>query len=147
LQMTMVGAGVTTRTWTVAMPLAAGSYEFRLFINNVKAATSPAVLVDSSLNPQPSITSLSPATVYSSSGPFTLTVNGSGFTSSSVVQWNGAARPTTFLSGSQLQAAISGADVASPGSAQVKVFTPAPGGGSSESLTLTIVLGPTLTVN
>jgi hypothetical protein len=45
LTFTKVGAGVTTRDWTVTMPQAAGPYEFRLFINNgyVQVAASPAV--------------------------------------------------------------------------------------------------------
>jgi len=47
LQWTYVGAGVTTRTWTVTMPTAPGQYEFRLFLNNgfTRAATSPPVTV------------------------------------------------------------------------------------------------------
>jgi subtilisin family serine protease len=47
LQWTYVGAGVTSRTWTVTMPTASGQYEFRLFLNNVftLAATSPKVTV------------------------------------------------------------------------------------------------------
>ena len=47
LKWTYVGAGVTTRTWTVTMPSTAGAYEFRLFLNNgyTRAATSPTVTV------------------------------------------------------------------------------------------------------
>jgi hypothetical protein len=47
LKWTYVGAGVTTRTWTVNMPATAGTYEFRLFLNNgsTRAATSPPVTV------------------------------------------------------------------------------------------------------
>jgi hypothetical protein len=47
LQWTYVGAGVTTRTWTVTMPTATGTYEFRLFPNNgyTLAATSPPITV------------------------------------------------------------------------------------------------------
>ena len=47
LKWTYVGAGVTTRTWTVNMPTTAGTYEFRLFPNNgyTTAATSPPVTV------------------------------------------------------------------------------------------------------
>ena len=47
VQYTYVGAGVTTRTWTVNMPATAGTYEFRLFLNNgyTRAATSPSVAV------------------------------------------------------------------------------------------------------
>jgi hypothetical protein len=42
---TYVGAGVTTRTWTVTMPSAPGTYEFRLFklASFLRLATSPPV--------------------------------------------------------------------------------------------------------
>jgi hypothetical protein len=42
-----VGAGATSRTWTVTMPTTAGTYEFRLFLNNSYsiAATSPPITV------------------------------------------------------------------------------------------------------
>jgi hypothetical protein len=47
VQWIYVGAGLTTRTWTVNMPMSPGNYEFRLFRNNgyVRAATSPPVTV------------------------------------------------------------------------------------------------------
>jgi hypothetical protein len=47
LQWVYVGAGVTNRTWTVTTPTAAGTYEFRLFLNNgyTRVATSPPVTV------------------------------------------------------------------------------------------------------
>ena len=49
LQYVYVGAGVTTRTWTVNMPTTSGTYEFRLFPNNsfTKIAASPPVTVGS----------------------------------------------------------------------------------------------------
>ena len=42
---TYVGAGVTTRDWTVTMPSTPGDYEFRLFLDNsyVQEAVSPTV--------------------------------------------------------------------------------------------------------
>ena len=48
IQFTYVGAGVTTRTWTVTMPSTPGTYEFRLFLNNgyTLAATSPPITVN-----------------------------------------------------------------------------------------------------
>jgi hypothetical protein len=91
-------------------------------------------------NPLPSINSLSPSTVTARGGDFTLTVNGSGFVGTSVVRVNGADRATTFVNNTQLQAAITAADIAAAGSAQITVFTPAPGGGTSNALTLTITL-------
>jgi hypothetical protein len=47
VQCTYVGAGVTTRTWTVTMPSTPGTYELRLYLNNgyVRTTTSPTVTV------------------------------------------------------------------------------------------------------
>jgi hypothetical protein len=46
LQRTLVGADITTRTWTVNMPTTAGTYEFRLFNGSyARLATSPSVTV------------------------------------------------------------------------------------------------------
>jgi hypothetical protein len=83
-------------------------------------------------NPQPLIyTSLSPVSTAPGGAAFTLTVTGVGFVSGSVVQWNGSALPTTFVSSSSLQAAVSAADIAQAGTALISVLTPAPGGGIS----------------
>jgi hypothetical protein len=87
----------------------------------------------------PQITGLAPSGAAAASAGFTLTVTGSGFTASSVARWNGAARPTTVVSATQLQADISAADLALPGTASVSVFTPAPGGGTSGSRQFTII--------
>jgi subtilisin len=149
---TPVGAGVTTRTWTVSMPTTAGTYEFRLFQNNgfIRLATSPTVTVDQAINPTPIASSLTPSSAGTGGAAFTLTVTGSQFVSSSVVRWNGANRSTTFVSATQLQAAISAADIASSATNQVTVFTPSPGGGTSSGLAFTVAPlppQPTLSVS
>lgn len=89
-------------------------------------------------NPVPVLTSVSPTSVTAGAAAFTLTVNGLYFVSGSTVNWNGAARATTYVSGSRLTAAVQAADVASAGTAQVTVVNPAPGGGTSPSVTFTI---------
>jgi hypothetical protein len=89
-------------------------------------------------NPLPTISSISPATVVTGSGGFTLTITGTNFVNSSVVRWNGSDRPTTFVSSTQLTAAIPASDVATAGTANVTVFNPAPGGGESGAVTFTI---------
>ncbi|HEY7288443.1 MAG TPA: S8 family serine peptidase [Vicinamibacterales bacterium] len=149
LQWVYIGSGVANRTWTVTMPTTPGSYEFRLFLNNgfTRGATSAPILVDGSINPVPGVTSLAPSAMVVGGPAFTLTVNGARFTPSSVVRWNGADRRTTFTSASVLQASISAADIAAIGSAQVSVFTPAPGGGSSPGVAFTIAPVPTLAVD
>jgi subtilisin family serine protease len=148
LQWTYVGEGVTDRTWTVTMPDAAGTYEFRLFIGfNTLAATSAPVTVDASVNPLPIATSLSPNSAMTGGSALTVTVSGSKFVSGSVVRWNGSSRPTTFVSSTQLQASIAAADIATSGTAMVSVLTPSPGGGTSAELPFTIRDMPVLAVN
>ena len=94
--------------------------------------------------PVPVMSSLSPSTAVAGSAGFTLTVNGSGFVTSSVVRWNGVARTTTYVSGSQLRAAIDSADLASQSSIPVSVSTPAPGGGASGVMSF-VISAPAIT--
>jgi predicted outer membrane repeat protein len=89
-------------------------------------------------NPVPSIDTLGPASASAGGAAFTLTINGSGFINSSAVQWNGANRPTSFVSSTKLTAQISAADIAQPGQAGVVVVNPGPGGGTSNAATFDI---------
>jgi len=82
-------------------------------------------------NPVPVITSLAPSTALVGAAGFTLTVNGSNLIPSSVVRWNGSDRATTFISTTQLEAAIPASDIAASGTAVVTVFNPPPDGGTS----------------
>ena len=86
------------------------------------------------LNPIPHIhqASLPVGSLPGASG-FTLTVEGTGFVSGAVVNWNGSHRTTSFQSSEKLTATITAADVASAGTALVTVANPAPGGGSSNT--------------
>lgn len=61
----------------------------------------------------PTITSLSPVSKNVGDAAFTLTVNGSNFINGSQVQFNGASRPTTFVSASQLRVSIPASDLSS----------------------------------
>jgi hypothetical protein len=148
LQYVYVGEGVTTRTWTVTAPLTAGTYEFRLFLNSsyVPAARSAPLTVTPGPNPVPVVTSLSP-TRWVVGASTTLEVNGAGFVSSSVIRWNGADRPTTFVSATRLRTTLAASDFAAVGQAQVTVFSPAPGGGASTALPFDIVPAPVLSVS
>jgi hypothetical protein len=93
----------------------------------------------------PVISSLSPSTVANGSGAFTLTVNGSSFATGAIVQWGGSARTTAFVSATKLTAAISAADVATPGPYSVTVTV---GTQVSNTATFTVTqssTGPTTT--
>ncbi len=98
------------------------------------------ILSSGNLVPSINVNGLSPASAVAGSVRTTmnLQVNGSNFTNVSVVRWNGMNRTTMFNSSSQLTAVIPASDVAAAGTAQVTVFTPAPGGGTSNAQTFTI---------
>jgi len=77
-----------------------------------------------------SIISLSPSSAVVAGKGFTLTVKGTGFLPGSVVQWNGATRATTYVSSTQLTAAIPASDIAKAGTVFVTVAHPSALGGA-----------------
>jgi len=83
-------------------------------------------------NPVPFIDQpLVPMSVAPGGSGFTLTMNGAGFTSSSVVNWSGIPLATTFVSKAQVTATVAASDIASPHTAWITVANPTPGGGIS----------------
>src|SRR5579863_3542971 len=83
-------------------------------------------------NPVPFLNqALSPVSTQPGSPEFTLTVGGTGFASSAVVNWNGSSRLTEVISSSLLRATITTTDVARAGTASITVTNPPPGGGTS----------------
>jgi hypothetical protein len=119
---------------------------YMLFLINARGVPSIASFVQinapTAPAPAPVTTGLAPSSTPAGGAAFTLTVNGTNFVNSSIARWNGAARTTTFVSASELRATISAADIAAQGSATVTVFTPAPGGGTSNAQTFTITAPP-----
>jgi IPT/TIG domain len=85
-------------------------------------------------NPMPGVSSLSPISTASGGADFELTIGGSGFVSTSTVEFGGLPVATAFVSGSQLVALIPAADITSAATVDVGVTNPAPGGGTSKTL-------------
>jgi hypothetical protein len=67
---------------------------------------------------------LAPAAVAPGGAQFTLTVNGTGFVSSSVADWNGSPLATTFVTGGQLTATVPAASISAAGTAAITVVNP-----------------------
>ena len=89
-------------------------------------------------NPLPTVKTLSPSSALAGGAGFTLTLTGTEYLSSSVVNWNGSARATTYVSSTELTAVINATDIAKGGTYKVTVTNPAPGGGTSGSSTFTV---------
>jgi hypothetical protein len=90
-------------------------------------------------NPVPFINLPSePVAVVPGTTGLSLTINGTGFVSGSVVNWNGNPLATTFVSPSELTATVTSADSATAGTALVTVANPRPGGGESNPIFFTV---------
>lgn len=85
-----------------------------------------------------SISSISPSYVTEGGPDFTLTVNGALFDPTAVVQWNGVALSTTFVTSMQLTAQVPASDSATAGTASITVLNPPAQGGASNAATITI---------
>jgi hypothetical protein len=118
-----------TRTVTVFNPAPGGG------TSNGQTFTITAASPD---NPVPQVTQLNPNSQPTGGSAFTLSVLGSGFTTQSVVRWNGQARTTTLVSSTELRANIPGTDIAAAGLTAITVSNPTPGGGLSSPLTFFI---------
>ena len=122
-----------------------GTINWGYFASAGSNALSYAPVTFNVVNPVPTITGLSPTPAYVGDPGFTLTLTGTGYVPESVVKWNGVARTTTYVSGTQLQISVAASDLTSAGSAALTVFNPAPTGGTSAPVNLPIVVrSPTL---
>ncbi|NDD62653.1 MAG: hypothetical protein EBZ36_01530 [Acidobacteria bacterium] len=106
-----------------------------LFLFNPDLTTSPPV-------PAPDLTTIIPSAVTAGSAGLNLTVEGSNFTTGSVVRWNGQNRPTVFVNSNRLTASIQTADLATPGRGEVAVYVPESGGLVTAPRYLTIESNP-----
>jgi hypothetical protein len=100
--------------------------------------------------PFPFVSSVTPQAVSPESAQFTLKVYGANFISNSVVNWNGQARQTTFVSARELDAQILASDVAQPTAGYVTVTNTTPGGSLSTSASASALVEvhvPTATIS
>jgi len=93
----------------------------------------------------PVVSSIAPTSATAGGPGFALTVNGSNFSTGSIVLWNGNSISTTYVSATQLQGTIPGARIAAAGVAQVAVYTPGRSGGTSNLVAFTINAASTTT--
>jgi uncharacterized protein (TIGR03437 family) len=107
-----------------------------IYIQNPDGRYSPEVSYSITGIPVPSINPNGLPAAIAGGPAFTLPINGSNFVTGAVVQWNGSPMATTYMSGTNLNAAVAAALIASPGTASIKVVNP--GGKTSNAVTLSI---------
>ena len=91
------------------------------------------------------ITALSPNSAIAGGAAFTLTVTGTGFVSGAVVEWGTNALTTTFVSTTQLTAAVQAAMIAQIGSVSVVVINPNKAQSNSATFSIGAAVQPTIT--
>jgi hypothetical protein len=80
--------------------------------------------------PTPAVTNFFPRNIAAGSQAFTLYLSGNNFETTTTAQWNGVSRPVVYNdSTGQIAMTILDGDVSNPGSGQITVANPPPGGG------------------
>jgi hypothetical protein len=120
-------------SWSDAYPTAARTD------TNVTGDISVTASFEITNNPIPTITSLAPTSKTVGDTDLTIMVNGTGFVSSSIVNFGGFSRTTIYINDTQLTATMLASDLLVTGTINVTVFNDAPGGGTSNIQNLSIV--------
>jgi len=107
--------------------------------SNANSAKSDSAIVTLT-NPVPTLTSVTPATL--GLGAFQLTLNGTGFVSTATATFGGQPMQVTYVTSTMITA-IGNALNTQVGQVTVKVTNPAPGGGTSNGLNVTVTTSGT----
>ncbi|MFA6608679.1 MAG: dockerin type I domain-containing protein [Candidatus Paceibacterota bacterium] len=103
------------------------------------------VLATTTSNPVPTLTFLSPNSKTEGSLGFTMSIFGTGFIASSTAYVDNIARTTTYFSPTKLLIDFLTSELLSVITYTINVITPAPGGGTSNSLTFYVLPSSTST--
>ena len=114
-------------------------------ISTAGAGTSTALAFTVQNPPAPTLNSISPNTAIAGGISFTLTATGSNFTNASIINWNGTALTTAFVSATSLTATVPSAKIVSAGTDSITVSTT--GIGTSAALAFTVQNPPAPILN
>ncbi|RSL17884.1 uncharacterized protein DUF11 [Edaphobacter aggregans] len=122
-----------------ASSLATGAMLQVVVLNGTNSSANGSSVISLEVdNPAPVITSYSPSLFLAGTAPVTISVTGSGFIPGTVLQVNGSARATTYVSATQVSIGLTANDLASPGSLVLTAVNPIPGGGTSAGASLSV---------
>jgi hypothetical protein len=127
----LIGASVPA-----SLLASAGTATVNVYNSTSNPGLSDSIAIPIEIPPVPTLTTLS-----SSAGPTNtttiLTISGGPFLPASTVSWNGTNIPSTYVGQGQIDVTIPAPNIAIPGNYNLSVTTPAPGGGTSNSLIYT----------
>jgi hypothetical protein len=124
----------TKLTAPIAAGLIATAGAIKVTVTTAGGTSTPATFT---INPpKPAISSLSPDSAPPGGAAFTLTINGSNFTSTATAKWGATALKPVYVSPTKLTAPIAASLIASAGPVNVTVTT---AGGTSTPATFNII--------
>ena len=140
-----ISPGQTCQMQMTFTPSAMGDRPASLVIA-IQGLTTPVTipLDGAGGNPIPVLTSFSPPSAYVGGPGFTLTINGTGFVQGAVASFNNSSLATTYVSSTQLTAAVPASDLTNTNSNWVAVTNPPPGGGTASLPFSVVALDPSL---
>lgn len=118
-------------TYNVALGLPDGRHSETTFKHIATSGSGVA-------NPVPSLTALVPSQHQAGDAGFVLTITGNDFVNGAIARWNGLKRLTKRRSSTQLEVALTGADVDRASTASIEVVNPVPAGGVSNAQSVLI---------
>ncbi len=140
-----IGSNGSCELYMIFTPSAMGARVANLVIA-VSGLTTPVSvpLQGTGGNPIPTVVTVSPANIYAGSPATTITMNGTGFISSSVASIQNVSLLTTYIGATQIKAQIPASYLAQTGTTSLTVTNPAPAGGSGFATLQVIEPIPTL---
>jgi uncharacterized protein (TIGR03437 family) len=121
--LTLSAAGVLSGT-----PVSTGAFNFTIAVSDaLNCQGTRGYTLTINAGAVAALASLSPGFAITGGGGVTLSLSGVNFTNGLIVRWNGADRPTSFISSTELRAAIPASDLTGNGRASVTVFNPSTG--------------------
>jgi hypothetical protein len=130
-----------TATVPAALLKTPGSAKIFALQGQNQTATQPLTIVIASNIIVPTLTGITPAHILSTGTSMTMTLTGTNFTASSVVDWNTTPLVTTFISSTQLSVNIAQSlfQITGPGVQKITVVNPGTTGGTSTAMNFTVV--------
>ena len=137
LATTFTNSTTLQASFTATQFATAGAFSVTVVNPTPGGGTSTAITFTVN-NPSPTLTSLSVDTVEAFEPGFTLVLTGLDFQAGSVVRVDGVDRATVFIDDTTLTIEITAAELLTPTVLAISVNNPAPGGGDSLGLPLTV---------
>ncbi len=135
---TYVSATQLTATVPAAQ-LASGAMLPIVILNGTVTSASSGTLANLEVdNPAPSIQSFTPAGFAVGASSTTVSIVGTGFVPTTVINVNGSSRSTTFVSSTQVNTILTVADLSTASALNLSAVNSSPGGGTSAAASLPV---------